>query len=309
MRHEPKPAEDASITALVNAFRRDGHTALRIPRRIEDKPDALLEIGGVRIACECIQVPPEYIYKHHHIRHQPSAWGGKEILSFLWPNEPHQWVAEAVTRKARLWPSYQALTDARAAWLLIHSPIEPNQFFLDGAEKWIQWALRHGAKMNEHPFDQVFLWTPGTGIHTISVARNETGTHSELGISFSEGYPTLCVNRFTIPFVTQPTGSKAPLRTRYMAQTIREIVVQPRDIEYARHQPARRLFYYTCDVLAWEKRADIQTTVSFADEADPITLDCHHIENLSPNTSYFEHNIHEFRAPKSLKTWHVVQPH
>lgn len=183
----------------------------------------------------------------------------------------------------------------------------PNKFFLDGTKEWIQWALRHGAKMAEHPFEQVFLWTSHAGIQPVSIKRNEIQTHSELGIAFSMGYPTLCVNRFTVPFVTAAAMSAFPLRTSFIAKTTKRVVVRPRDAEYARHAPAERRVQYSCEVIAWETKAELQTTVSFADDGETIALAPRHIEGLSPNTAYWGHNLHEFEAPRSLKTWHVVQ--
>lgn len=308
MRKNPTPTEYESIAALVESFKRDGHACNRIQRSIEDKPDALLEVGGVRIACECIQIPPAYIYKFHHTLHPPSAWGGKDILSFLWPNEPHQWVAEAVAKKARLWPSYRASTGAQLPWLLIHSPSQPKQFFLDGSKEWFLWALRHGTKMVEHPFEQIFLWTPQEGIQTVFVARRDKGTHSEFGITFSDGYPTLCVNRFTVPFSTASDESNAPVRSSFVARTSKQVVVPPRDQEYSRHPPAKRSVLYAFEMIAWATRVEVLTNVHFQDEGDPIPLGVQKIENLLPNTRYFWHNLHEFRSPKSLRTWHVMQP-
>jgi hypothetical protein len=308
MRKNPTPAEDASIAALVKAFQNDGHAANRVPRPLEDKPDALLEVGGVRIACECIQIPPEYIYKSNHTLYQPSAWEGKEILSFMWPNEPHQWVVEAVSKKARLWPSYHASTGAQLPWLLLHSPFEPKQFFLDGSKEWILWALRHGAKMVEHPFEQIFLWTPQSGIQTVFVASRDKETHSELGIAFSEGYPTLCVNRFTVPFSTLGNESSIPDRRSIFARTSKQVIVRPRDKEYSRHAPAMRNVVYACEVSAWATRAEVLTTVHFEDEDNPIPLGVQKAENLIPNTTYYGHYLHEFLSPKSLKTWHIIQP-
>lgn len=308
MRKNPTPAEDASIAALVKAFQKNGHAIGRVPRAVEDKPDALLEVGGIRIACECIQIPPEYIYKFQHTLHQPSAWEGKEILSFIWPNEPHQWVAEAVVKKARLWPSYRASTGAQLPWLLLHSPFELQQFFLDGSKEWILWALRHGAKMVEHPFEQIFLWTPQSGIQTVFVASRDKETHSELGIEFSEGYPTLSVNRFTVPFSTSSLKSSTPDRGSIVMRTSKQVIVRPRDKAYCRLAPATRSVVYACEVIAWATRAEVVTTVHFEDECDPIPLGVQNMENLLPNTRYYVHNVHEFLSPKSLTTWHIIQP-
>jgi hypothetical protein len=308
MRTEPTRAEEASIAALVDAFVKDGHAAAVIPREVNDKPDALLDVGGVRVNCECIQIPPQYIYHHHHKHFPAEAWAGMEILSILWPNEPHQWIAEAIRKKAKLCASYQQATGAKESWLLIHAPAEPTQFFVDGSQYWIQWSLRHGAKTVDHPFGQIFLWTPQGGIQPISVRRDEYGTHSELGINFASGYPTLCVNRYSVPFKTLPRGALDPQVWEVWRSDFNRLVVDPIDVEYRRHAPSHRSVRYLTRGTVWSDRAEIVTTAVFADEQAPTVLWTKKLEGLLPSKDYWIHALHEFRSPKQLHTWHVVQP-
>lgn len=307
MRRKTTPGEDASIEALLAAFRDDRHIVQRIARPTEDRPDALLEIDGMRIACECVQVPPDYIYAGEHAVHSLSKWDGRDILSFLWPNEPHQWIADAIRKKNKRWQEYLSATGAQLCWLLVHAPLQPDQNFLDGTKQWIQSALRHGTKMVEHRFEQVFLWTPQSGIKNISIARNETLTHSELGIAFSQGYPTLCVNRIFVPFRTASNRSSEPIRTRFVAKSLNQIVTKPHDKEYARHPAATRQVEYNCEVIAWSTRATLTTTATFAAPNDTIILGPRHMRNLTPNTAYTHHALHEFQAPKLMNTWHAIQ--
>lgn len=309
MRREPSPAEEASVAALVSAFLRDGRLAAIIPREISDKPDALLEVAGVRIACECIQVPPQYIYQHHCKHFPADAWSGKDILSIVWPNEPHHWVAEAIRKKSKLHAGYLQATGATESWLLIHSPLEPTQSFLDGSKEWIQWALRHGAKMVDHPFSQIFLWTPQGGIQPISVRRNEVGTHSELGINFASGYPTLCVNRFSIPFSTLARGESGSSEWELKFFESNKVVIEPQDPEYLRHAPAHRCVSYLVHVRVWVDRAELNTSVEFGEGESPVVLQPQRIEGLRPSTDYWYHALHEFQAPKQLSTYRAVQPY
>ena len=309
MRREPSPAEEASVAALVSAFLRDGRLAAIIPREISDKPDALLEVAGVRIACECIQVPPQYIYQHHCKHFPADAWSGKDILSIVWPNEPHHWVAEAIRKKSKLHAGYLQATGATESWLLIHSPLEPTQSFLDGSKEWIQWALRHGAKMVDHPFSQIFLWTPQGGIQPISVRRNEVGTHSELGIEFASGYPTLCVNRFSVPFSTLAHVESGSREWQLKFCESNKLVIDPQDSEYQRHARAHRSVSYVVQVRVWVDRAELNTTVEFGGGEGPVVLHPQRIEGLGPSTDYWYHAVHEFRSPKQLSTYHAVQPY
>jgi hypothetical protein len=162
--------------------------------------------------------------------------------------------------------------------------------------------------MVEHPFEQIFLWTPQSGIQTVFVASRDKETHSELGIAFSEGYPTLCVNHFTVPFSTVSIESSIPDRISVVARTSKQVIVRPRDEAYSRHAPAMRNVVYACEITAWATRAEVLTTVHFEDECDPIPLGFQKMENLLPNTTYYGHNLHEFLSPKVLTTQHIIQP-
>ena len=203
MRDRPTKVEELCAEALSEAFKKEGHSVSFPDREKKDKPDILIEIAGVRVACECTQIPPSYIYQFQHKHYTKEEWPDGELLSTTWPNEPHEWVADAISKKTPLVAGYLTRTGAKEAWLLLHSPPESNQFFIEYEKTWIPWALRHGAKMvDDHPFTQIYLWTPQSGIQLISVLKNEIDSHSELGIDFSKGYPTLCVNRTTLKIVT-----------------------------------------------------------------------------------------------------------
>lgn len=308
MRDEPTEAEVLASRALAEAFKNEGHSVNFPERDKYDKPDILIEIAGIRIACECTQIPPSYIYQYQHKKVKQEDWNGSKILSSTWPNEPHQWFADAIEKKARLVPDYLVRTGAKEAWLLIHAPPQVTQSFLDHEQEWVLWALRHGAKMVEHPFSQIHLWTPKGGIHPVSILSNEKGTYSDLGIDFTEGYPTLCVNRASIKFTTTLKSSDEPIvfTSKHDTQTTK--VVEPIDKEYAKHKPATRVATYCFETTVWHDRANIKCTVKFLDNGESIVLDPFIINELSPNKDYYFHYLHEFRAPKKLHTLHRVQP-
>lgn len=308
MRAEPTDAEKTSLAALKQAFVEQGHAIETVPREVEDKPDALLRVGGVLVACECIQIPPAYILQHLHKQHPTADWKGKSVLSSVWPNEPHQWVAAAIQKKATLHSSYLASTSAKESWLLVHMPVQANQALLDGSQEWTQWAVRHGSKMAGHPFTQVFLWTPKEGIYPAWNRARDAETHSSLGINFSLGYPTLCVNRFKLPITTPARGSAVPKNERFVLDDAQQLVTMPMDAEYRKHQPASRAVVFEICVRTWSGRAEVSTVVVFPDEGTRVDLGTSAMEELQPETTYWHHALHEFRAPKVLHTEHVIQP-
>ncbi|MBV6641326.1 MAG: hypothetical protein KI791_11430 [Cyclobacteriaceae bacterium] len=163
MRKEPTKAEKLSAEALSRAFIQDGHDVKFPQRTTQDKPDILIEIDNILIACECTQIPPSYIYQFHQKKHKKTDWNDKEILSITRPNEPHYWLADAINKKSEKVPGYLSRTNAKFAWLLVHSPVEKNQFFIKN-RSWIIEALKHGAHINKHLFEQIYLWTPQSGI-------------------------------------------------------------------------------------------------------------------------------------------------
>lgn len=308
MRAEPTDVEKISVAALKQAYVDQGHAVETVPREIEDKPDALLRVGGVQVACECIQIPPAYILQHLHKQHPAADWKGKSLLSSVWPNEPHQWVAEAIRKKAALHSSYLASTSAKESWLLVHTPVQANQALLDGSQEWTQWASRHGAKMAGHPFAQIFLWTPKEGIYPVWNRARDAATHSSLGVNFSLGYPTLCVNRFKLPITTLARGAAGPKEERFMLDDAQQLVTIPMDAEYRKHPPAIRVVVYEVGVRTWSGRAEVSTIAVFRDEGTRVDHGTAVLDGLQPETTYWHHALHEFRAPKLLYTEHVIQP-
>ena len=308
MRTEPTDAEKMSLAALKQAFINQGHAVEAVHREVEDKPDALLCVGSVLVACECIQIPPSYIFQHLHKQYPAAAWKGKSVLSLVWPNEPHQWVAEAIQKKAALHSTYLAATSANDSWLLVHTPVEANQALLDGSQEWTQWAVRHGAKMASHPFSQIFLWTPQQGIYFAWNRVRDAETHSSLGIGFSLGYPTLCINRFMVPIATLAQGEVGPREKRFALDDAELLVTAPMDAEYQKYPPATRVVVYEVCVRVWSDRAEVSTIVVFPHEGTLADLGTHVMKELQPETTYWHHVSHEYRAPKVLHTEHVVQP-
>jgi len=308
MRPSPTRAELSSVAALIAAVEADGHSVRRVERTSQDKPDALLEIAGFRVACECIQIPPAYIYKQLHRRHLPEEWEGRDLLCISWPNEPHQWVAEAVARKTALVPDYLKRTGAFEAWLLIHTPTEVTQFFVNAEHEWLPWALRHGAKMQEHSFAQIHLWTPKSGIRPISYRKDEVNLVSELGIEFSSGYPTLNMDRGSIPFTTRSSLLQPPEVRTVIHRTKSYKTVRPRDPAYAKHEPARREAVYRFTLTTWSTRAEIRTLIEYPQEGEQVALDPTTIEGLQPASQYFHHYLYEYHAPRQLNTLHQLLP-
>jgi hypothetical protein len=148
MRPLPTEVEQKATEALADAFRREGHTVSFPPRPTEDKPDKLIQLGSSLVACECTQIPPSYVYKHHNQKTRESDWNGLDLKCTIWPNEPHVWLADAISKKSPLVPDYLSRTSAKEAWLLVHSPTESNQSFIQHDEEWVLRALRHGANVN-----------------------------------------------------------------------------------------------------------------------------------------------------------------
>jgi len=306
MRPTPTQAERLAIEALLDAYRADGHEVHLPPRDFHDKPDLLVEVSGFLVACECTQLPSSYIFQNMYKRGSPDRWRGKDVLSMVWPNEPHQWVVEAIKKKSKLVPSYLQSTAAKEAWLLLHSPVEMNQAFISSDLEWTKWALRHGCKMVRHPFSKVFLWTPQYGLQTVSTIEHEADTHSEFGIDFARGYPTICVNQFRAIFRTRSrdTGDSVTYTYRHFSSTLE--IVEPVDPMYAANKPAVRGLAYETAITAWAERASVRSVAIFNDGSEDLALSME-LSTLLPETEYTFHALHEVRAPRFLNTLHRVQ--
>jgi len=302
MRPHQTAGEASSVTALVEAFRQRGHQAEVVPRAVQDRPDALLKIEGHTVACECIQIPPSSILQHLHRRPKTSDWQGKAILSRVWPNEPHQWLAEAIRKKSALVPAYLTATGASEAWLLVHTAPEHAQFFLDTSREWIQFAVRHGADMEPHPFSQVHVWTPQHGIFPAWSRADHGSSRTSLEVSFANGYPTICLNQFSIPFRTLGPGAMLVREVRGVLAGHQLVVVPPTDSHYQHHPPALREASYAFTMALYRSRAVLNFTCMFQGEPDLAPQPPMVMENLVPSTDYWFHVVHEFGAPKRLNT-------
>lgn len=305
MRNLPTESELLIRDAIKHTSEKEGYK-INFPERDQhDKPDLLFEIGEVRVACECTQIPPSYIYQY---RFKTESWDGFDFLSTTYPNEPHQWAKDAVEKKAKLIESYIKRTNAHEAWLVIHLPHQENQFFLNHEEEWVKWALRHGTKLVKHNFSQIYLWSPKGGIQVISVQRNEKGTNSELILDFGYGYPTICNNRASIRFRTTNSSQQKPNKTFQTCTTKKSRIIEPIDNEYKNHNPSNRVATYRFEGLAWNDRIKITGSVNFDDLGDEIFLEPIYVDNLEPNKDYWAHYLHEFRSPAQLKTKHRFYP-
>lgn len=291
-----------SRQALVESFRSEGHHVRLTKRDKHDRPDILLEVSGIRVACECVQIPPAYIYRDHQKQPDESDWGGCDLLSMLWPNEPHEWISDAIEKKTRLVPDYLERTDATEPWLLVHSPPENTQSFLRDHQQWVIWALRYGSKTVEHPFTQIHLWTPQGGIHPIFVRDQHADINRELDIDFSHGYPTLCVNRASFNFTTPEASNTSPNKFAFEHGSKNQVVIEPRNPEYRKYPPARRDFKYRFQVTAWPNRAVVETEIKFVDEGQTRSLDPNEINELAPGQEFWFYYLHEFRAPRNWST-------
>jgi hypothetical protein len=306
MRPHQTAGEASSIAALIEAFHQGGHRAELVPRAIQDRPDALLKIAGHAVACECIQIPPSSILQHLHRRPRASDWQGESILSRVWPNEPHQWVAEAIRKKSALVPGYLTATGASEAWLLVHTAPEQSQFFLDTSKEWIQFAVRHGASMEPHPFSQVHVWTPQHGIFSAWSRAEHDRSRTSLEVAFTDGYPTLCSNQFSVPFRTLGPGAMFVREVRGVLSGHQVVVVPPMDADYQLHMPALREASYAFTMAVYRTRAVLTFTSMFRGEPDLAPQPLMVMKDLAPSTDCWFHVVHEFGAPKRLKTWHHV---
>lgn len=306
MRSEPKPVEIASINALLEAFRKEGHNAERIPRDVEDKPDGLLQFQNCRIACECIQIPPEYIFKYMHTRIPLQDFQGINLVSRTWPFEPHEWVARAILKKAQFVDEYIKRTDAQHAWLIVHAPIEHNQNFIDSKRDWIRQAVVHGTLMHKHPFEQVFLWTPQDGILSIYVRRHGENRISDFALGFSNGYPTITTHRLSFGYVTPPLGAKLPLQFRHAAKVIKHTYVDPLDATYLKYKPAYRPIEAVVTGEIWPTRCRFKVDIHYPLENKTEEGLMTGADNLVPDSQNYMHYLYESTAPRRLETLHVT---
>lgn len=305
MRSQPTQAEKSITEELLSLLTESGNRVDIIERETHDRPDILFLLNGAPIACECIQIPSEYIYRNMFRKIKD---GDKNAnYSFIWPNEPHSWMTAAIKNKSVKIEEYKRETAAKEVWLAVHAPPQINQAFLDSDEQWVKRALKHGSKCVDHEFERVFFWSPQHGLTQIYERTADKGKPTLLKIDFSNGYPTLCINRFSIPITTPHQNQPSPAQTTYSLTKPIVEVVKPIDPNYSKHPHSTRDVDYVAEILAWNDRVEINVKITFKNPDYVDRRSVGTITSLIPGQTYFAHFLHEYRAPQLLNTDHAIE--
>lgn len=306
MREEPTKAEVITSAALAHAFREAGHSVEIPDREATDRPDIFLKINGISVAVECTQIPPSYVFQHQHTAPSDESLEAGNVVSVLYPNEPHMWVDAAIRKKARHVPAYMDQVSASECWLLIHAPPEDKNYFVDAGKEWIQHALAHGATLSSHPFKQVYVWTAVHGLLLVYHRQPTQSLHSDLGFQLTKGYPTLASNRIRLDIRTVDVG-EAATSTSQKYDRIELSVVEPVDPLFKRHQPAQRSVEYRTSCVASCCAATVRVWIRLDSSTEEMEVDPIEVPNLEPRTSYHIHWLHHLVAPAQLETHYRVQ--
>lgn len=98
----PKNSIEESKTGqdLLNHLKIEDPDTKFVERELADKPDLLFQFKNDTIGCECTQIPPGRIYKYVHTKFKELSKSKEAIaIRVVWPQEPHEWVKEAILKK------------------------------------------------------------------------------------------------------------------------------------------------------------------------------------------------------------------
>lgn len=150
MRAEQTPSEQHAIETLKQVLAAEGRKVLDL--NWPDRPDALLEIDGRRVAVECRTFTSERLLRLYGLD-MPDGCTHQVYIPF----EPHVWIAEATQSKASKVPEYLARTGAEACWLVLHAARGVFHRLVERYHYGAADFFRMGACQVPHDFERIYL--------------------------------------------------------------------------------------------------------------------------------------------------------
>lgn len=229
-----------------------------------DQPDFVFMIGSKRIAVELTQIPDNYIIRKFMSMQGVRLHRQSSLLAQLLiiPFEPHNWVHEALLKKARRKAAYLAHAKADEVWCVVHPPgHQSNWPFSEGSWEEVRAVERRlllfGARALLGSFDRLlFVYVDG---EVLDLTSQLESAPSEIGIDPKNGYPALTVHRIRVNI---PRSKVERIVTDLVIEgsSFRERIVHPRDSSYLSIHPniERPDFFIKADFSAERMSIDIR---------------------------------------------------
>ena len=246
-------SEIISGNALMDYLRTSGLIVNSIPRDIDDKPDLFFQVNSDLIGCECIQIPPNRVFKYIHSKFKQLEKSDSAAVRLIWPQEQHYWVKEAIESKTNKIGAYKRNCGAEKIWLLIHAPVSEKDTTVHYEKNEILELMKYAAKKTPHNFERIYFWGPKIGIKKIYPVDP---VWDSVAFNFEGGYPTDGFVMTTAKFTTTEEGAE-PVLYDYDQVIPDEIIVPPADPEFKKYKPRYTKKKYRIKILAGANDARI----------------------------------------------------
>lgn len=232
---------------LLNLLRIEDPNSKFIERDLADKPDLLFQFKNLSIGCECTQIPPERIYKYVHSRFKELSKSKEAIaIRVVWPQEPHEWVKEAILKKDAKIELYRKNSNSDRCWLLIHTPLSEQDNTVRYRNPSIMELIFLAANKTKHKFERIYFWNPIDGVKLIFPSSHQM---KEFKINLKNGYPT---DNFLIgkaSFRTTQEGGE-PKTYDYGIVKPKVIIIPPKDKNFRKSRPNYRNQFIKMKIVA-----------------------------------------------------------
>ena len=246
-RATPTQAEIICGNALRQYLENGGSTISSF--EFSDQPDLRFRSDGILTGCECVQIPPERIYRFVQTRfkNMSSNSQGLKAARVVWPVEPHTWMQEAIADKERHIHRYQSNVNSIEIDLLVHTPVDSSADMVKTSSPHFMVLLQWAANFRRSRFRKVYFWSAATGI--VQLAPSESHLQKPV-LDFSLGYPTDgYVMSSAGPFKTTAEG-ESPIEYDFGEIEPAVIIIPPTSAEFQKHRPNFTLSKLRCRVIA-----------------------------------------------------------
>lgn len=145
-----RPDEQAAIDVLFNSLQTENRVPIE-DTTIEDNPDCVFEVSGIRVAAECTNINLEALMKWSNSKRRLVKDKQYEIKFAL---EPHYWIKESIAEKEPKLETYKANGRANEVWLIAHALEQPTNF--DCTDTTIA-IMRDAVRFLNPDFDEVWF--------------------------------------------------------------------------------------------------------------------------------------------------------
>lgn len=233
VRSKRKKIEDFYCVPLLQFAEREFGSRAELDISITDRPDALISVGGRKIAAELTQMPSSYIIRHLVGKMPPkfkkNAINGVLLLS---PFEPHRWVHTAVTDKIPKVLRDKSKRYADEAWIVLHSHSVDDPWPMSKAENSAQRSfesalMRFGvSKIDCRSVNRIVYIYPD---HTVvEIYGPGVKPVEKITIDPKNGYPTVKEYRWAFSYDV-PLAGLGVREFEFPRITFDETIVVPKD--------------------------------------------------------------------------------